>query len=279
MSKRPPLGTGTWTLKNATLPDRVQWAIDSGFEAISFSTMAYYTDDQEVKEAAQLARNAGMKTSSHLSLDSRNVPYGELDEVHLGKLLDHTLWLSDEIGGLASCCYDCFRVKQKNGEMHGPKIQNRRALEMTLDAFKGTNIAVGMENSHATSGYQSTSDIEEMLSAPGLEDVGILLDVAHAALHVSSRQIEGEKTVADYIKKLPRRILEVHFSDNKGLDDDHLALGLGIIDYEEVVKALIARGDVEQLTLEFKTDFTSEEAMQGQTNSRKLLLNLYNNNS
>lgn len=60
-------------------------------------------------------------------------------------------------------------------------------------------------------------------------DLRLTLDVAHAHLR-------GE--TLHFIKRLSYRIGHIHVSDNMGERDDHLQLGLGTIDWEEVVEAL-----------------------------------------
>jgi len=60
-------------------------------------------------------------------------------------------------------------------------------------------------------------------------DLRMTLDVAHAHLR---------DEVFDFIKRLSYRIGHVHVSDNMGERDDHLQLGLGTIDWGEVMEAL-----------------------------------------
>jgi len=60
-------------------------------------------------------------------------------------------------------------------------------------------------------------------------DLRMTLDVAHAHLR-------GE--TLEFIKRLSYHIGHVHVSDNMGERDDHLQLGIGTIDWEEVIEAL-----------------------------------------
>ena len=54
-----------------------------------------------------------------------------------------------------------------------------------------------------------------------------------------SREIDNNnKKVKSVIRMLGKRIEHLHFSDNDGCGDDHLAIGKGHIDYEMVVNEL-----------------------------------------
>lgn len=60
-------------------------------------------------------------------------------------------------------------------------------------------------------------------------DLRLTLDVAHSHLR--------DETLG-FIERLSYRIGHVHVSDNMGVRDDHLQLGLGTINWEEIMEAL-----------------------------------------
>lgn len=63
--------------------------------------------------------------------------------------------------------------------------------------------------------------------------INYVLDVGHAHL-------QGE--VFDFIDSFDSKIKHVHVSDNEGVQDQHLPIGQGTIDWESVIKALKKKG-------------------------------------
>jgi sugar phosphate isomerase/epimerase len=64
---------------------------------------------------------------------------------------------------------------------------------------------------------------------PGL---GAHVDVAHAFVE------GGMPMVSRYLRSFRSRLKHIHFSDNLGLQDDHMGIGHGIIDYARVMRLL-----------------------------------------
>jgi sugar phosphate isomerase/epimerase len=62
---------------------------------------------------------------------------------------------------------------------------------------------------------------------PGLK---LHIDIGHANLY-------GKKP-ADYITALHERLVHIHLHDNKGVDDQHLPMGCGSINWEQTIAAL-----------------------------------------
>jgi sugar phosphate isomerase/epimerase len=71
------------------------------------------------------------------------------------------------------------------------------------------------------------------------------LDIAHA-------NVKGEKT-ADYLKAHRDKLVHVHISDNKRVNDDHLPMGVGAIDWQEQIGLLKKSGYDGTITLEIFT--------------------------
>jgi sugar phosphate isomerase/epimerase len=75
--------------------------------------------------------------------------------------------------------------------------------------------------------------------------VNLLLDIGHA--HIGD---VGGKKCLRFIEMFPGRIGHLHVSDNFGKEDQHLPIGVGIIDFPKVVKALKRVGYNDTITLE-----------------------------
>lgn len=61
------------------------------------------------------------------------------------------------------------------------------------------------------------------------DDLGIVLDVAHANLN---------NQIQDFLKQFSEKIVHMHVSDNNGDSDLHLGIGHGNIDWKNVAKAV-----------------------------------------
>jgi sugar phosphate isomerase/epimerase len=86
-------------------------------------------------------------------------------------------------------------------------------------------------------------DFEEIFKAfPSLK---LTLDTGHA--HIDDRRGRRQKGL---VERFGGRIGHLHFSDNRGKLDDHLAVGQGTVKFEDLVKRLKAVGYDDTLTLE-----------------------------
>lgn len=64
-------------------------------------------------------------------------------------------------------------------------------------------------------------------------DAGICFDVAHAA-------VAGGTSAAEWVEGLGPALLHMHLSDNHGVHDEHLALGVGLVDFPGALAAAAA---------------------------------------
>jgi sugar phosphate isomerase/epimerase len=86
-------------------------------------------------------------------------------------------------------------------------------------------------------------------------DLRFHLDIAHA-------NVKGERT-KEFLKAHSNKLVHVHVSDNKRTGDDHLPLGVGLIDWPEQLALLKASGYDGTITLEIFTperDFLLDSA-------------------
>lgn len=74
--------------------------------------------------------------------------------------------------------------------------------------------------------------IKEFKQVINSSGVMVHLDIAHAFIE------GGMKRIEDYIKTFRRKIVHIHIHDNFGINDDHLPLQRGKINFKKVVKLL-----------------------------------------
>lgn len=95
-------------------------------------------------------------------------------------------------------------------------------------------------------GFARVEDFAAIFEA--VPDAGFHLDVGHANLRLGLG--ESNRTPS-LLKAFGDRLVHVHVSDNRGgIDDLHLPLGAGFIDWKEAVTALKAAGYDGTVTLE-----------------------------
>ena len=71
------------------------------------------------------------------------------------------------------------------------------------------------------------------------------LDVGHAQVAGA-----GKNLTEDFLFHFKDRLAHVHFSDNKGNNDDHLPIGVGVVDWEDAIMQLKKVGYDKAITLE-----------------------------
>jgi len=77
-----------------------------------------------------------------------------------------------------------------------------------------------------------------------IPDLKIHLDVGHCNINQEKNLMEA------FFKRFGNKIIHLHFSDNKGKDDDHLPLGCGNIEWEKIIKIIKKSKFDKTITLE-----------------------------
>lgn len=117
-------------------------------------------------------------------------------------------------------------------------------LDTLLSRAESLGLTVALEN--MTPGSLSLTEPEDfdvvLDRFPSLE---VTLDLGHA--HMRSKE---EDRGLRFIERHGRRIGHVHASDNRGLEDEHLPVGVGNVDFPLLMRALHEIGYDNTLTLE-----------------------------
>jgi sugar phosphate isomerase/epimerase len=140
---------------------------------------------------------------------------------------------------------------------------NIEALKPLGEMAASYGLILALENFRAP--FDSVSSYSRLLEeVPGLQ---IHLDFGHANL--------GEDDGASFCGHLGLHIRHVHFSDNRGREDDHMPLGAGNIDWKRAVSALKSIGYDGTITLEV---FCGDKSVlfQHLEISRRLVRDLWN---
>lgn len=109
--------------------------------------------------------------------------------------------------------------------------QNIRSICLLHEAAQEYGLRMAVENVPQKYGsiMKTTEDFARLYLETGLNDIGIVLDTGHANL---------EAQIERFLTKLPEKIFELHLSDNMGENDQHLGIGYGKIDWEQLAAQL-----------------------------------------
>jgi sugar phosphate isomerase/epimerase len=128
--------------------------------------------------------------------------------VHSGRLSPHSMWFPEKAEEL-----------------------NLLAIEELAEYAQERGLLLCVENMPHYEGAL-LSRVDELLGIAGRfsrRELGITLDVGHAATC-------GD--VLSYVEALNHRVVNIHLHDNRGSEDEHLAVGDGIINFEAVFSCL-----------------------------------------
>jgi len=154
-------------------------------------------------------------------------------------------------------CYNCPPALKK--DLVRLNVEALKPLEEMAASY---GLTLALEN--FTAPFDSVSTYSRLLQeVPQLQ---IHLDFGHANL--------GKDDGVTFCTHLGRHIRHVHFSDNRGREDDHMPLGAGNIHWKRAVAALQSIGYDETITLEV---FCNDRSVSFQhlEISRRLVLSLW----
>jgi sugar phosphate isomerase/epimerase len=125
------------------------------------------------------------------------------------------------------------------------RAEKHEILRQIVAYGNSNHVSIGLENLS-----ENALDLKAVLDAvPGL---GITLDVGHGQL------LAETNTAFDIIGRLADSIKHVHLHDNRGgqgvLDDLHLPIGEGIVEFPRILKALVSKGYNGTLCFELKNE-------------------------
>jgi sugar phosphate isomerase/epimerase len=79
-------------------------------------------------------------------------------------------------------------------------------------------------------------------------------DAVKVCFDVGHFNVYSDKPLNMWLDAIETDLEEVHLHDNRGTEDDHLALGEGIIDFRTMTEGIAGRKTTPQFTIEMKSD-------------------------
>ena len=109
--------------------------------------------------------------------------------------------------------------------------QNNLSIQKLHETAEKHGLNTAIENLPEKYGFimRNPEDFQRFYKETSLNDVGIVLDVGHANL---------ENQTLNFLRKLPDKIVHMHLSDNAGENDQHLGIGHGKINWQQIAETL-----------------------------------------
>jgi sugar phosphate isomerase/epimerase len=121
--------------------------------------------------------------------------------------------------------------------------RNAQAVASLAEAAQSAGVRLMVENMGRS--FATPGELRPLFAAaPG---AGFHLDVGHAHL---GRRAQDPNRTAELVDAFSDRLAHVHVHDNLGVDDLHLPLGAGSVDWPEVAEALRRTGYDGTVTIE-----------------------------
>lgn len=225
------------------LLEEIRWISENGFDFIDLTIEppgAYHLDVREVKKALL---EYGLEAIGHTNPFLPIIfPIESIREVSL-KEFEKYIHIFNEFEIELMNIHPSYRPSFLSDE---EKIEaNLDFLKKVSDIAMDYGITLMLEN--FVEPFGTPDDFERLIRE--IPKLKVHLDVGHCNLK-QERNLTG-----DFFERFGEDIVHVHFSDNWGLKDDHLPLGCGNIDWEDIIGVLKNYGYDGTITLEiFSSD-------------------------
>ena len=110
--------------------------------------------------------------------------------------------------------------------------QNLKSIHFLNSLANDFGLKIAIENLPGKYGFimKNPEDFIRLYKEDSsLNDIGVVLDTGHSNL---------ENQTESFLRKLPKKIVHIHVSDNMGDDDQHLGIGYGQIDWNQFAQTL-----------------------------------------
>jgi len=105
-----------------------------------------------------------------------------------------------------------------------------RSLREIIKYADKSDVKIMLENVPLSNGIHKLSEIKYIVD--NVSNLYVHLDIPHAFTS------GGMESVTEYIKTFKEKIIHIHWHDNHGNSDEHLPIGKGLIDHEQIVGIL-----------------------------------------
>lgn len=214
---------GAWLRHGAALPTVIAELPHAGFSGVSMNPQLLLELTHAARQdVASVIADLDLVVALHGSFDT---PINELAGL-IDALAPHLATVTfDPVLGWTSAGL-LFNTRRMSSYLHQlDKLAEHHGFSYAVEDFPETAFALRM--------YRD--DLAPLLES---DRFGILIDVGHFNESVHRYGYYRGVTPEQHFAQLPLPLLEVHLSDNNGQEDQHLPLGMGIIDFASVARGL-----------------------------------------
>ena len=229
------LGVFIWFGYRIPIVERVRLIREAGFE-----TVLHWWDDSFIdvegiskEEQARIIRNAGLIIeNAHLQCD-------HINDLWMDSLDGQTVfnrYLSD-MDSLAKAEIPVAVMHITSG-MNPPPVSaiGMQRMQALVERAQKVNVRIAIENTRNT---HILMNVLDAIRSPAL---GFCYDSGHDYV--------WSKTPCEVLVRYKERLLAVHLHDNRGVTDDHLPVGDGVVDWSAVLAEISKSAYNGSLTLE-----------------------------
>lgn len=233
------------------LDKQIDWIHNAGFDAVSFHASpgiankwrgvdSSVTDDEERLRLKQKLSAFGMcEVHAPFALTLRTDELTPIAE----KLAEHIRFTGD-VGASVLTVHADIPAYSPNGFNDWEKqLSKLNALAGKAGIFIGLEIAKGFE----------------FIKEFGGDNIGVTLDVGHLYLNDG----EGYRpygTMGGIVRILQNKLFHLHLHDYDGVND-HIEIGTGLLDFNELLRSLVEIGYDGAMCLELNPDLVSPEGI------------------
>ncbi|MEQ8221253.1 MAG: sugar phosphate isomerase/epimerase family protein [Candidatus Eremiobacterota bacterium] len=230
--------TGVLNHPGHKLIDEIKWISENGFDFIDLTIEPPGAYEFDVKEIKSLLDHFNLEAVGHTNPFLPFIfPLKSIRKVCMDEFKIY-IDIFSRLGIKLMNIHPSYNAPQMSDE---DKIkENIEFFRQINELCKTVNMTLMVENFMKP--FDSPAVFERICSE--IPDIKVHLDVGHS-------NICQEKNLAKaFFSKLSDKIVHLHFSDNKGIHDDHLPLGCGNIDWKNIIKIIKTSGYDRTITLE-----------------------------
>ena len=227
-----------------------------GFDAVSFLPSQLVSCEPETAAALlALLRERGMAATVHGNFEMTRADVATI----LERFGDRLAAVTMDAAMTADSCghfYDAPRMAALLREVE--EATRERGLRFGVEDFP--------LDSRALEHYRG--DLAPILDCPRY---GALIDLGHLNLRRRGTAYFARLSPADYIRRVPLPIIEVHVHDNEGQRDSHGHIGFGNVPFEEIAQGLRDIGFDGISTIEIAPSFHGSTPAESRPRARESL--------
>jgi len=236
------IGFHTWSFASLSLEEALKHIREAGFTEVEISADKIHMDPR-IYPRSKIPRLRSLLDDLGLHPNSMHAPIKGIDlSAGSPRLRERSL---DLLGRTLEYCraVGCsILVVHPNHTDSLPlgwdamKRNSIEALRVVAEKAEDLGVRIALENMIDKDGRRfggRVSDLKEIISAVGSNNIGICFDTGHTNLLT-----DPNISLYDEIIKAGEHLWTLHLHDNDGKDDWHLPPGMGSIDWSRVIEAL-----------------------------------------